>query len=90
MRMWVGRTNRNAFDLLDQGRRQVDHLGLPGTVSKTKQTNDRYEKKGYLRFAPLRPSQIRQLQARIDELGEPAIKTWRFKNPRRFKNRNRL
>lgn len=79
----VGRTNRAVTDVLDLARRQVDHLGPAGICSKRDQTNERYEAKGNLRFAPLSRAQIAKLTARIDELGEPAIKVVPFKNPNR-------
>ncbi|MBM2716324.1 hypothetical protein JQK88_35375 [Mesorhizobium caraganae] len=83
VRIRVSRSNRNRLDLVDLARRQVDHLGPAGIRSKRNQTNERFVKKGYLRFAPLTRSQRRKLMVRISNLGEPAIKVQPIRNPNR-------
>ncbi len=80
----IGPTNSNPFDLLDLARRQVDHLGHDGIMAKRRQTNDRYSRKGYLRFPLRNRAQVRKLVRRIDRLGEPAIQVRRLRNPNRY------
>lgn len=77
----VGQTNGNIFDLLDLARRQLDHLGRDGIAAKKRQKNRRYSRKGFLRFPLRSQGQVRKVLRRINRLGEPAIQVKRFSNP---------
>ena len=75
----LGETNRDPLMLIDMARRQVDYLGRSGIKSKAHQTDERFRKKGYLRFAPLSSKQIGEFKKRIENLGESAIVVTSFR-----------
>jgi hypothetical protein len=84
VKITIGRTNSRVIDLLDLARRQFDHLGRDGIVSKRRQSNRRYRRRGCLRF-PLRTRrQARRALSRIRHLGEPAIRARGFSNPNAY------
>lgn len=84
VRISVGPTNQDPLDVLDLGRRQVDHCGRPGIVAKRGQTDEHYEEKGYLRFPFQNPSLARRVVKRIERLGEPALRARLLTNPNPF------
>jgi len=84
LKVSIGPTNSNPYDLLDLARRQFDHLGPDGIMAKRRQTDDRYARKGELRFPLRNRAQVRALRRRISRLGEPAIRVRRFRNPNRY------
>jgi hypothetical protein len=81
IRLWVGRTNRQALMLLDQARRLLDHLGRPGIEMKRHQTNSHYQQRGYLRFVFPNRQMAMRYQHMVDEFCSPSVHTKRYRVP---------
>lgn len=84
VRIDVGPATRSRLDLLDQARRQADHLGPYGFRAKRGQTNRRYRRKGCLRLKFPTRRLARAYIARIDRLGEAAISWQLMRNGGRY------
>lgn len=80
VRIDVGPPTRSRLDLLDQVRRQADHLGPHGFRAKRGQTNRRYRRKGCLRLKFPTSRLARAYISRVDRLGEAAISCQLMRN----------
>jgi hypothetical protein len=68
VRVYVGSsTNRNRLHLLDQARRLVDLRGQ--FIKKRDQTNDRFARRGYLRFPFGTRASAKRFQRDVASLG---------------------
>lgn len=85
VRIYVGATMRRRLDLLDLARRQSDHLGPFGFRAKRRQTNQRFRRKGYLRFRFPTDRLARAYIERVERLGEPAIRCRLMRNRNRYR-----
>ena len=73
------------IDLIDQARRQSDHLGPYGIIAKRHQTNGRFKRRGYLRFKFPTRRLARAYARRVKRLGEPAIRCRLMRNPNPYR-----
>lgn len=84
VRVHVGPPTRTRLDLLDQARRQADHLGPFGFRAKRGQTNRKYRRKGFLRLKfPTRRLAGAYID-RVHRLGEAAISCQLMRNGARY------
>ncbi|MCB8881697.1 hypothetical protein ACELLULO517_15725 [Acidisoma cellulosilytica] len=81
VRVKVRRSNRNIYILLDQARRLLDTVigGRLGFTLKKHQTNDLFDKKGYLRFVFPSKALAIQFQDAVEEFCSSAVSTMRYK-----------
>ncbi|MGZ8284178.1 MAG: hypothetical protein ACXWUZ_03840 [Allosphingosinicella sp.] len=77
VRVWIDAATRTGLNLLDQARRQCDHLGPYGIAAKKGQTNRAYRRHGYLRMRFPTRRLARAYVKRLERLGEPQI-VWRL------------
>jgi hypothetical protein len=85
VRVYVHASPLTRIDLLDQARRQSDHLGPWGIVAKRRQTNRRFRRRGYLRLKFPTRRLARAYARRIERIGEPAIHCRLMRNPNSYR-----
>jgi hypothetical protein len=75
----VRKTNRNPVALADMARRQANYLGPQGFMAMRRQTDARFEERGYHRLVFRTRSAAKAFQARVDENCDPAVVTKRYR-----------